>query len=71
MRNGDNKLNKLGRLKEAVKEIRNDTVNNLLTKLINAGDMRQALYFTAGCLMYIEHDNSDRVHLEYIRDILL
>ncbi len=64
-------MNKLEQLKEAAKEIRNNTVHNLLVKLINAGDLRQALYFTAGCLMYIEHDNRDRVHLEYIRDTLL
>lgn len=64
-------MNKLEQLKVAVKEIRNDTVHNLLAKLIEAGDTRQALFYTAGCLMYIPFDHIDRDVLETIRDILI
>lgn len=63
-------MSKLEQLNAEIKNVSFDTVQNLLMKLVEAGDFQKALFYAAGCLTYCD-DVEERKALTNIRDLLL
>ena len=63
-------MNKLEQAEALIGKLRNDSMFNLLTRLLKNGELIQIVYAVVGALLYLDEDNKDKVTLRALAEIL-